>query len=207
MIQWKILVTVFVLACGGQEEAGGGLESEAESEAEGESESEDNVCNPNDPTRHMPWYTCEEQLLPDDFGAPSMPIVGSTVPSVTSTDQFGNAFDLYDLYGDIVAFDICASFAVNCIAYADQAEDLYQEYGDRGVVFLSVITDVAAASWADAHGLTFPVVDDADSAIATAFDVTGVPTFFVLDRALTIADTWVKQDVTRMRSAIELLAP
>ncbi len=95
-----------------------------------------------------------------------------------------------DLGGRVVLVDFWASWCPACETAAPQTQRLYARYRDQGLTVVGVHvargTD-QAASFARAHGVTYPIVTDNDNRMGAACNITGVPTYYLLDRQGRIA--------------------
>ena len=63
---------------------------------------------------------------------------------------------------------------------------LAQRYKDKGLVVIGVNTsdeDGLAAQYAKSHGVRFPIVYDANNAIAKAYGVSNLPTLIVVSKS------------------------
>jgi cytochrome c biogenesis protein CcmG/thiol:disulfide interchange protein DsbE len=91
--------------------------------------------------------------------------------------------NLSEMKGHPVVLNFWASWCVECIREAELLEDMWQEYGDQGVVFLGIAyVDIEPNSIAylEKYGITYPNAPDLQTAISSKYDITGVPeTFFI----------------------------
>jgi peroxiredoxin len=64
-------------------------------------------------------------------------------------------------------------------------EALHREYGRKGLVVLGVNTESApkAKAYLEANGITFPTLIDNGGALGRQFQVSGIPTTVLIDRA------------------------
>jgi thiol-disulfide isomerase/thioredoxin len=99
--------------------------------------------------------------------------------------------------GRVTVVDFWATWCAPCRVSMPRIQDVWREYGPRGVDLYSVDTDDPSAE-REAHvkefllqnGLTFPVVLD-DGAASSAFSIAVLPTMVVLDRDAQVVWTHV----------------
>jgi DsbE subfamily thiol:disulfide oxidoreductase len=104
-------------------------------------------------------------------------------PSFTLSLFDDGEFNLDELRGQIVVVNFWASWCPPCREEAPALESVWQEYQDREVAFVGVtVRDIRskATSFAESMGLTFPIGDDQNGRIASAYRITGVPETFVI---------------------------
>lgn len=113
-------------------------------------------------------------------GAPLPPIVAPRL------DDASTRLNLQQLRGQVVYVDFWASWCVPCRQSMPQLDSLYREYRSRGLTVVGVNKDVAAADaqrFLKRVPVSFPLVSDADDAVARAFDVEAMPSGYLVDRA------------------------
>jgi cytochrome c biogenesis protein CcmG/thiol:disulfide interchange protein DsbE len=78
-----------------------------------------------------------------------------------------------------------ASWCLPCRAEAPALQQVWQAYRDKGVVFLGVLLQgdnrEEAQTFLRDMGISYPHGQDDDGTLATAFQVSGVPTTFILN--------------------------
>lgn len=113
------------------------------------------------------------------------PRPGQPAPTFAFEAFDGDTVDLADLRGQVVILNFWASWCVSCVYEAADLEQVWREYGDRGVMVLGVAyndTRPAARAYLDRHGITYPNGMDPAGAISQAYRLKGVPETVVIDR-------------------------
>lgn len=94
---------------------------------------------------------------------------GQVIPDFRLVDQFGDEVALWQFHGHVVVVDISTVWCRPCQVLAEDTEHTWQEYRDEGVVYVTVLAENIdgddptvddLAAWADAFGITAPVVAD-----------------------------------------------
>ena len=121
---------------------------------------------------------------------------GDTAYNFTLKDQNGDDVELYQFHGMMVVLDVFAVWCGPCNDLAPEGEEVWLDLQDRGVVYLALTqedvngdppTVETAQQWADAHGLTHPILADADASQGEyAVIGGGFPTFPVVGPDMTI---------------------
>jgi len=114
------------------------------------------------------------------------PTKGGPAPEFVLTSLDGEPISSRELRGRPVVLNFWASWCYPCREEAPLLEETWQEYKDRGVVFIGVnIKDHAgdARDFVKRYGLTFPMVRDPEQTLASQLGVDlGLPqTFFITD--------------------------
>jgi cytochrome c biogenesis protein CcmG/thiol:disulfide interchange protein DsbE len=118
----------------------------------------------------------------------SVQLQGHKAPdfSLTLFDQFEQEqITLANLRGQVVVVNFWASWCVECYKEAELLERAWQDYKDRGVVFVGVDyldTDKEALAYMVKYGITYLSGPDLGSKISKDFAITGVPETFFIDR-------------------------
>ena len=95
------------------------------------------------------------------------------------------AVSLEQLRGRVVYVDFWASWCVPCRLSMPALDGLHRKHGARGFTVVGVNKDVSAADaerFLTKVKVGFPLVKDADDAIARAFDVRAMPSGYLVDR-------------------------
>lgn len=127
---------------------------------------------------------------PAPASAPATTALGSPSPAFTLTDQQGRNVSLGDYAGKVVVLEWinpeCPT--VQRHAKARTMATLAQKYGDQGVVWLGVnstshMGPADNRKWAEAAGLTYPILDDHTGQVAKLYDAKTTPHMYVIDAA------------------------
>jgi len=106
-------------------------------------------------------------------------------PDLTLNLYNGETFRLSDQIGQVVMVDFWASWCIPCRQEAQTVEALWQEYRDRGVMFVGVDyldTETEAKAFLKEFGITYPNGPDLGTRISEAYRIRGVPEKFLIDR-------------------------
>jgi peroxiredoxin len=101
---------------------------------------------------------------------------GSVAPDFTARDVDGKTFRLSDHLGKrVILLDFWATFCEPCKAEFPHLGDLYARQKDKGLLVLGVAMDGPESSaevpaFVKRHDVSFPVVLDDDSRIASLYD-------------------------------------
>ena len=145
--------------------------------------------------------------------------VGDLAPDFSLPDAQGQVISLADLRGKVVVlYFYPRDNTPGCTQEACAFRDAYADFAGRDVVVLGVSMDDAKshAKFTTKHNLPFPLLIDADAAVATAYDSYGLKKFmgkefmgifrktFVIDPQGAIAKIYPK--VKPANHAAEILA-
>jgi cytochrome c biogenesis protein CcmG, thiol:disulfide interchange protein DsbE len=116
------------------------------------------------------------------------PKIGSPAQDFTATTVEGKAVSLSDYRGQPVWISFGASWCAPCQAEAPDIQAAYLNPKSKaaGVVVLGVFINEDTATvrdYGDRIGLSFPLLADPDTRIASAYRVLGIPVHFFIDRA------------------------
>jgi cytochrome c biogenesis protein CcmG/thiol:disulfide interchange protein DsbE len=112
------------------------------------------------------------------------PLVASQAPSFTLTLFDGKVIQLEEFRGKAVLINFWASWCIPCRAEARALEDAWQQYKERGVVFLGVnIQDKEedARAFMKEFGITYLNGPDESGKVAIDYGVWGIPETFFID--------------------------
>ena len=114
------------------------------------------------------------------------PASAMTVPTLELRTSDGAIMRLADLRGRVVLIDFWASWCPPCKASFPALDALYRDLHKSGLEVLAVNVDERprdADAFLAAHPHTMPVLLDPKGAAATAFNIRGMPSSVILDRA------------------------
>ncbi len=113
--------------------------------------------------------------------------VGSRAPQFTATDlASGRVTTLADYRGTVVLLNVWATWCQPCRVEMPSLERLHRRLGGADFRVVAVSVDEqgpeVVAKFAQDLGLSFEILHDRSGAIQRAYQTTGVPESFVIDR-------------------------
>lgn len=111
------------------------------------------------------------------------PVVGGLPPGFTATTYDGRKVSLSDFAGKPLWLTFGASWCPDCRAEAPDVEAAYLKYKPQGLQLLAVFINESASdisSYAGRAGLTFPIVVDQSTSLASLYRTLGIPTHFFI---------------------------
>jgi peroxiredoxin len=118
-------------------------------------------------------------------GAPPYKLLGGTAPDFTLKATSGTNFRLAEYRGQVVLLAFWGSRCGQCGAQLGAVSRLVHTYQSAGLAALAVNVDddlAAAARFAAAHPVGFPVLLDPAKEVARAYHVDNLPMLLVVDR-------------------------
>ncbi len=119
---------------------------------------------------------------------------GRPAPALVGPRLDGPAFDLAAERGKLVLVDFWASWCEPCRRELPALERLHRQHAAAGLVVVGVSVDEqrgdAEQFLRDQVQLSFPIVHDADHALAGAWSPPKMPTVYLVERDGTIARTF-----------------
>ena len=119
----------------------------------------------------------------------------------------GESVSLADLRGKAVVVNFWASYCVPCQKEAPLLERVWNDYRDRGVIFLGVNTEdplKEALDYLVKYGVTYPNAPDQGGRMENAYRITGIPETFVINTQGEIVRHFLSEPNEReLRNAIE----
>lgn len=121
--------------------------------------------------------------------ASSHRLTGQSAPDFALKATSGTNFRLSEYRGEVVLVTFWGSRCGQCPAQLSAVSRLVDTYRAAGLAALAVNVDddqLAAAEFAVAHPVSFPVLLDPDKAVAKAYRVDNLPMLLLIDRAGTV---------------------
>lgn len=112
--------------------------------------------------------------------------IGDKLPEFTAVTRDGKEISLADIYKDkkLVLLDFWASWCRPCRAEIPNLKKIYADYADKGFDILSISIDREEEPWlkaVEAEELQWTNVRDTDTSIAAKYNVSAVPTMYLVD--------------------------
>jgi peroxiredoxin len=111
---------------------------------------------------------------------------GQPAPQFTLGARSGHDVSLAQYKGDVVMLNFWASWCGPCRQEMPLLETIYQKYNRLGFVLLGVNVEPdsnAANDWLKATPVSFPILYDKESKVSRLYDVEGMPSTVIIDRA------------------------
>jgi cytochrome c biogenesis protein CcmG/thiol:disulfide interchange protein DsbE len=112
------------------------------------------------------------------------PQKGEIAPDFTLTMFDGSTVRLSDLRGNIVLINFWGSWCAQCYDEAPHLQDIYDDYGDRGVIVLGINwldTPSGAQNFIQRFDITYANGEDLQERVAKTYRVQGAPENFIVD--------------------------
>lgn len=120
---------------------------------------------------------------------PSYRLQGQPAPDFALKATSGTNFRLSEYRGEVVLLTFWGSRCGQCGAQLAALSRLVDTYRSAGLTALAVNVDdnqLAAAEFAIAHPVSFPVLLDPDKGVARSYRVDNLPMLLLIDRAGTV---------------------
>jgi cytochrome c biogenesis protein CcmG, thiol:disulfide interchange protein DsbE len=125
---------------------------------------------------------------------------GARAPSFSAVDLgTGAEVNLADYKGEVILLNLWATWCTPCRVEMPAIERLYKELGPEGLKILAVSVDAGdpdqVLEFANSLELTFDILHDATQRIELAYQTTGLPESFIIDRNGVIAHWTIGAEV------------
>jgi cytochrome c biogenesis protein CcmG/thiol:disulfide interchange protein DsbE len=119
---------------------------------------------------------------------------GEKAPGFTVQTFDGQTVSLSDLHGKVVLVNFWASWCIPCSQEAPDLQNTWQQYKDRGVVFVGVDyvdTETEARSYLSRYAITYFNGADLGTRVSQAYRIRGVPETYIVDKNGTLRATFI----------------
>ncbi|MBI2866695.1 MAG: TlpA family protein disulfide reductase [Chloroflexi bacterium] len=133
------------------------------------------------------------QAQPGLSGEGPRRLVGQPAPDFTITTFDGQQLTLSQYRGQPVVVNFWASWCPPCRAEAPTLERTWQEYRERGVVFIGIDiedTEADALAFLQQFGITYPNGPDPQGGITRDYGVLYIPTTLFVSRTGKVVQRW-----------------
>ncbi|MEK4009685.1 thiol-disulfide oxidoreductase ResA [Peribacillus sp. FSL M8-0224] len=110
---------------------------------------------------------------------------GDPAPDFVLENMEGDKVQLSELKGKGVFLNFWGTWCKPCEKEMPYMERQYNYFKNQGVEILAVNigeSDVAIETFAKRYGLTFPILKDKKSVVTETYDITPIPTTFLIDK-------------------------
>jgi peroxiredoxin len=121
--------------------------------------------------------------------------VGSSAPPYRAYSLAGDTVELASFAGDVVLLNVWATWCRPCVVEMPALQRLHEELHERGLRIVAVSVDAPlgivgsfgepggdVARFVADYGLTFTVLHDPSGRIQSRYQITGLPTTYIIDR-------------------------
>lgn len=118
----------------------------------------------------------------------------------TLKDQSGEDWNLYDNYGSLIVLDFTAEWCYYCQVAATDAQTVQDAYADDDLIYVTLMIEDSSGNppsqdlltrWADQFNISAPILagnrDMLDSGDGEGWEIPGWPTFYFIDKNMTIS--------------------
>jgi peroxiredoxin len=111
---------------------------------------------------------------------------GSPAPQFTLGAKSGQTISLSQFKGQVVMLNFWASWCGPCRQEMPLLESIYKKYSRLGFTLIGVNVEPdsnAANEWLKQTPVSFPILYDKESKVSKMYDVAGMPSTVIIDRA------------------------
>ena len=120
------------------------------------------------------------------IAVPVLAGTGGPAPQFNLGSREGKDVSLTQYHGQVVMINFWASWCGPCRQEMPLLEGIYKKYNKLGFTLLGVNVEPdskAAEEWLKATPVSFPILFDKDSKVSKLYDVAGMPSTVIIDRA------------------------
>lgn len=138
-------------------------------------------------TDEMTTNPGEAERIQEEVDAPVGIQQGNLAPDFELKTLDGQSMKLSDLRGKRVIVNLWATWCPPCRAEMPDMQSFYEANKDKGIVILGVNLTTSEkqpeniGKFINEFGITFPVVLDAESHVSDRYQVTSIPTSYMID--------------------------
>jgi len=118
----------------------------------------------------------------EDLAAPQ---AGSKAPDFTLADLDAESVSLSDLRGGPVLVNFWATWCRPCLSEMPHIQQAFEQWGSQGPVILAINlgeSRSAVRRFAQEQKLSFPILLDSDRKVGRDYQVSAIPTTFLIDK-------------------------
>ena len=111
---------------------------------------------------------------------------GAPAPQFTLTGRSGHQVSLAQFKGQVVMINFWASWCGPCREEMPLLDSIYHSYSKMGFTLIGVNVEPdsqAANDWLKQTPVSFPILYDKESKVSKLYDVEGMPSTVIIDRA------------------------
>ncbi len=139
-------------------------------------------------------------------GEQSVDLSGQKASDFTLSDLAGKPVKLSSLRGKVVLLDFWATWCGPCRIEMPRVQKFHDEFKSKGLVVLGVNDGEDASRvrpFLERNGYSFRILLDRDQSVAARYQVTGIPSLFVIDRHGVISSHFIGlRDEETLRDAL-----
>jgi len=132
-------------------------------------------------------------------------------PAASWTTTAGEPLTLASMGGQVVLLDFWATWCKPCVKSMPELDAMYRDYQKQGLMVVGVSVDQGedrakkVKKFLEKKPVAYPIViDSAESSSWEAFNVSALPTLYLIDREGHIVERWIGLvDMAAVRSAVE----
>jgi peroxiredoxin len=116
---------------------------------------------------------------------PVEPLIGNSAPDFSLEDLNGKSVSLTSFRGKPVLLNFWATWCPYCRKERPHLDNLYKEYSNKNLIIISIAIDRSLEKlkkFMENKSAQYVLLYDGQSRVASAYNVAGLPTSFLIDR-------------------------